>query len=217
MAPELMLLVGADVGGTFTDLVLTDTDRNSTLIHKVPSTPDDPSEAVLQGILEICAQAGCEAGEIDHIFHGTTVATNAALQYRGCVAGMITTRGFRDIIHIGRHQRPQHYSIQQEIPWQERPLVRRRHRKVVTERLAPPSGEVIAPLDASEVRQAARELAEDGVERRLRSASCSPTSIRYTSCAHGTSSERNAPRSSCPVRTKSHRSFGSSNVSRLQR
>lgn len=159
-----MLLIGADVGGTFTDIVLTDTDENKTLIHKVPSTSDDPSEGVLNGILEICANAGVTLATIDHIFHGTTVATNAALQYRGAKAGMITTRGFRDIIHIGRHQRPQHYSIQQEIPWQERPLVKRRHRKVVTERLAPPSGEIIRPLDENEVRQAARELADAGVE-----------------------------------------------------
>jgi N-methylhydantoinase A len=158
-----MLLIGADVGGTFTDLVLTDTDTNRTLIHKVPSTPDDSSLAVLQGVSEICRRAGVTLDAVDHIFHGTTVATNAALQYRGATAGMITTRGFRDIIHIGRHQRPQHYSIQQEIPWQERPLVRRRHRKVVTERIAPPKGELLIPLDEEEVRQAARELAESDV------------------------------------------------------
>lgn len=159
-----MLLIGADVGGTFTDIVLTDTDRNRTLIHKVPSTPDDPSAAVLKGVAEICTQTGCTLDAIDHIFHGTTVATNAALQYRGAKAGMITTRGFRDIIHIGRHQRPQHYSIQQEIPWQERPLVRRRHRKVVSERLSPPAGEVVIPLNENEVREAARELANAGVQ-----------------------------------------------------
>lgn len=158
-----MLLIGADVGGTFTDLVLTDTDTNRTLIHKVPSTPDDSSLAVLEGIPEICRRAGVALDAVDHIFHGTTVATNAALQYRGATAGMITTRGFRDIIHIGRHQRPQHYSIQQEIPWQERPLVRRRHRKVVTERIAPPKGEVLIALDEEEVRQSSRELADAGV------------------------------------------------------
>jgi len=146
-----MLLLGADVGGTFTDIVLTDTDRKQTWIHKVPSTPADPSDAVLRGINEICEQAACAVDSIDHIYHGTTVATNAALQYRGAKTGMITTRGFRDVIHIGRHQRPQHYSIQQEIPWQERPLVRRRHRKVVSERITPPTGDVIVPLNEEEV------------------------------------------------------------------
>jgi N-methylhydantoinase A/oxoprolinase/acetone carboxylase beta subunit len=60
---------------------------------------------------------------------------------------MITTKGYRDIIHIGRHQRPQNYSIMQDIPWQSRPFVRRRHRQAVTERLIPPLGEVLIPLD----------------------------------------------------------------------
>src|SRR5690606_8478241 len=78
--------------------------------------------------------------------------------------GMITTKGFRDVIHIGRHQRPQHYSIMQEIPWQDRPLVKRRHRKVVTERLVPPNGEVLVALDENEVRVAARELKDAGVQ-----------------------------------------------------
>jgi len=158
-----MLLIGVDVGGTFTDVVFTDTDTNHTLTHKVASTPDDPSRAVMKGVTEICASAGVRLSAVDHVFHGTTVATNAALQYRGARAGMITTRGFRDILHIGRHQRPQHYSIQQGIPWQDQPLVRRRYRKVVTERLAPPGGDVLVPLDEEDVRQAAIELREAGV------------------------------------------------------
>ncbi|MBS0416119.1 MAG: hydantoinase/oxoprolinase family protein [Proteobacteria bacterium] len=158
-----MLLIGVDVGGTFTDIVLADSDKNTTTVHKVASTPADPSEAVLRGVQEICERAGVGMASVDHIFHGTTVATNAALQYRGARAGMITTRGFRDIVQIGRHQRPQHYSIQQDIPWQNRPLVQRRYRKVATERLAPPNGAVIEPLNEEDVRQAARELAQDGV------------------------------------------------------
>jgi N-methylhydantoinase A len=158
-----MHLIGVDVGGTFTDIVLTDTGKNVTRTHKVSSTPEDPSRAFLKGVMEICQAAEVPLSAVDHIFHGTTVATNAALQYRGARAGMITTRGFRDIVHIGRHQRPQHYSIQQSIPWQDQPLVLRRHRKVVTERLAPPTGEVVTPLDEEEVRQAALELRDAGV------------------------------------------------------
>ena len=158
-----MLLIGVDVGGTFTDIVFTDTEANRTLTHKVASTPEDPSRAFMHGVSEICITAGVGLAAIDHIYHGTTVATNAALQYRGARAGMITTRGFRDIVHIGRHQRPLHYSIQQGIPWQDQPLVRRRHRKVVTERLAPPHGEVVMPLAEAEVERAARELKEAGV------------------------------------------------------
>lgn len=159
-----MLLIGVDVGGTFTDIVLTDTESNRTRTHKVPSTPADPSQAVMRGVGEICAADGIDVAGVGHIFHGTTVATNAALQHKGALAGMITTRGFRDVVHIGRHQRPHHYSIQQSIPWQERPLVRRRNRLVVTERLAPPRGEVVVPLEEHEVQLAAQALRRTGVQ-----------------------------------------------------
>ncbi|WBV43102.1 hydantoinase/oxoprolinase family protein [Pseudoroseomonas cervicalis] len=159
-----MKLIGVDVGGTFTDLVLADTDTGQSSIHKVSSTNADPSLGVTQGILELCARAGLAPGAIDQVLHGTTIATNAALEHRGALTGLITTRGYRDVLHIGRHQRPEHYSIQQQIPWQARPLVKRRHRHVVTERLAPPRGEVLVPLAEEEVREAARALKAAGVE-----------------------------------------------------
>lgn len=159
-----MKLIGVDVGGTFTDVVLADTDSQQTHIHKVPTTPQDPSTGVLQGIVEICAAHGMDRSQIAHVLHGTTIATNAVLEQKGAVAGMITSAGYRDIVHIGRHQRPQHYSIQQEVPWQDRILVKRRHRKTVRERRIPPSGAVLTPLDEAEVRQAARELRAAGVE-----------------------------------------------------
>jgi len=159
-----MKLVGVDVGGTFTDVMYSDSVARKVIIHKVPTTGDDPSRGVMTGILELCQRNDLDAAEIDYVFHGTTIATNAILEYRGAEAGMITTKGFRDVIHIGRHQRPQHYSIMQEIPWQDRPLVKRRHRKVVTERLVPPNGDVLVPLDEDEVRVAARELKAAGVQ-----------------------------------------------------
>ena len=159
-----MKLIGVDVGGTFTDLVYTDTDAGGIVIHKTPTTPDDPSRGVIEGALELCQRHDIDPGGLDHLLHGTTIATNAVLEYDGAVAGMVTTEGYRDIIHIGRHQRPQHYSIMQEIPWQDRPLVRRRHRHTVTERLAPPRGEELVPLDEDAVREAARRLKADGVQ-----------------------------------------------------
>jgi N-methylhydantoinase A/oxoprolinase/acetone carboxylase beta subunit len=159
-----MNLIGVDVGGTFTDLVLADTATGRTTVHKVSSTPSDPSVGVTQGVVELCARAGVPTGAVAQVLHGTTIATNAVLEHRGAVTGMITTRGFRDVLHIGRHQRPEHYSIQQQIPWQSRPLVKRRHRHVVTERLVPPRGEVLVPLDEAEVREAARALKAAGVE-----------------------------------------------------
>src|SRR5262247_2510977 len=159
-----MKLIKVDVGGTFTDIVCTDTETRHTIIHKSPTTPDDPSHGVITGVGELCERFGLARGEIDHVLHGTTIATNAVLEYNGAVTGMVTSEGYRDILHIGRHQRPQHYSIMQDIPWQDRPLVRRRHRKTVPERLIPPRGEVMIPLDEAAVRQAARELQAAGVQ-----------------------------------------------------
>lgn len=159
-----MKLIGVDVGGTFTDIVLTDTKTNSVGIHKVPSTPHDPSIAVMQGVLGICERDGVALDAIDVVFHGTTVATNAVLENKGCRTGLITTEGFRDVVYIGRHQRPHHYSIKQEIPWQDRPLVQRRHIKTVSERLVPPRGDVLTPLDEDGVRAAALALKADGVQ-----------------------------------------------------
>jgi N-methylhydantoinase A len=159
-----MRVVGVDIGGTFTDFMLYDTESGSVHVHKVPSTPAEPERAMVAGLAELCTSAGLAPADVTGVFHGTTVATNAVLEHKGARTGMITTRGFRDIVHIGRHQRPLHYSVMQDIPWQAHPFVRRRHRKVVTERIVPPAGEVLTPLDEDEVRAAARELREDGVE-----------------------------------------------------
>ena len=159
-----MRLIGVDVGGTFTDLVYFDTITEQVSIHKIPTTVDDPSRGVIDGVTTLCEQVGAEPSSVDYLFHGTTTATNALLEHDGAVTGMLTTRGFRDVLHIARHQRPQNYSIMQDIPWQDRALVRRRHRKVVTERLIPPTGEVLLPLDEDEVRRAVQELKADGVK-----------------------------------------------------
>jgi len=159
-----MILVGVDVGGTFTDCVLHDPATGRTVTHKVPTTPHDPSGGVIAGIARLCELAGVARSAVTDVRHGTTTATNAVLEHDGAVAGLITTEGYRDILHIGRHQRPQHYSIRQEIPWQNRPLVQRRHRIGVAERLTPPRGEVLVPLDEDAVRAAARRLADEGVE-----------------------------------------------------
>src|SRR5215471_11576153 len=154
-----MKLAGVDVGGTFTDVIVVDTDSKAVQIHKVPSTPDDLSEGLIEGLRLV------DSGSIDLDFlvHGTTIATNSLLQYDGAAVGMITTRGYRDILHIARHQRPLHYSIQMEVPWQDRALIRRRYRKVVTERLGS-QGEVITPLAEDEVADAAKDLKEAGVQ-----------------------------------------------------
>ncbi|MBT6273603.1 MAG: hydantoinase/oxoprolinase family protein [Chromatiales bacterium] len=159
-----MQLIGVDVGGTFTDLIYTDTESGRTEVHKVATTPDDPSLGIRDGVHALCDRFSIAPSSVEHLFHGTTIATNAILQHDGAVTGMVTTKNYRDILHIGRHQRPQHYSIRQDIPWQDRALVRRRYRLGVTERLVPPSGEVLVALDENEVRQAAQTLREAEVE-----------------------------------------------------
>ena len=159
-----MRVVGVDIGGTFTDFMLYDTESRGVHVHKVPSTPAEPERAMVAGLAELCSTAGLAPADVTGVYHGTTVATNAVLEHDGALAGMITTRGFRDIVHIGRHQRPLHYSVMQDIPWQAQPFVRRRHRKVVTERIVPPTGEILVPLDEDEVRAAARELRDEAVE-----------------------------------------------------
>ncbi len=159
-----MHLIGVDVGGTFTDLILAETGSGARRIHKVPTTPEDPGRAVVAGVTELCTRAGVDPADIAFLLHGTTTATNAVLENRGAKAGLITNEGFRDILHIGRHQRVLHYSIQQDLPWQARPPVPRRWRKVVAGRLVPPDGAELVPLDEAAVAHAARELAADGVE-----------------------------------------------------
>ena len=159
-----MKRIGVDVGGTFTDLTLVDEESGRITVDKVPSTPDDPARGVVDGIRDLCTKAGVELSEIDNLLHGTTVATNIALTHSGAEVGMITTEGMRDILHIARHKKPLNFSLQQELPWQSRPLVKRRNRLTVAERVTVPDGDVLTPLDDDEVRERVRMLKESGVE-----------------------------------------------------
>lgn len=158
-----MIVVGVDVGGTFTDLILADLASGAVKIHKVSSTNANPAEAVVTGIREICELSDVSPAEIGSVFHGTTVATNAMLENKGARTGLITNSGFRDVLHIGRHQRPNHYSIMQDLPWQHRPMIQRRHRMTVDCRMDA-SGKELTALDEDGVRNAARQLGKDNVE-----------------------------------------------------
>jgi N-methylhydantoinase A len=158
-----MAKIGVDVGGTFTDLVL-EVAPETIFVHKVPSTPHDQSVGVMKGILEICEIGGISPADVRQVVHGTTVATNITVEHNGAAMGMITTRGFRDILHIGRHKRPYNFSLQFDVPWQSTPMVRRRNRIPVTERILPPDGRVGEPLDEDEVRSACRLFKERGIE-----------------------------------------------------
>ena len=165
----------------------------------------------MAGLRELCELAGVELDALDQLLHGTTVATNIVLERNGSQTGMITTRGFRDLIYIGRHRRPKTFSIYQDLPWREPTLVERRLRLPVTERMVPP-GEVHTPLDEDEVREAVRKLREEKVDA-VASASCSRSSTRSTSAGWGRSCggvPRGPPRRS---RTRSRRSTASTSAS----
>jgi len=152
--------IGVDVGGTFTDFTLLDEARDAVVFHKTPSTPHDPSEAIERGTRELLAREGLDAAQVAHFGHGTTVATNLVIERRGVRTGLITTRGFRDVLEIGRQTRPHLYDYTVAKP---PPLARRAHRLEVTERVDA-EGNIVVPLDEAEVEAAALRLKEFGVE-----------------------------------------------------
>jgi N-methylhydantoinase A len=141
--------LGVDVGGTFTDLVSVAED-GVLRFAKVPSVPADPSTAVMEAV----AEAALRGEEVVRFAHGTTVATNALLERRGAVTALVTTRGFRDVIAIGRQDRPGLYDLTRDRP---APLVPRAARFTVTERCG--RAGVLIPLDDAEVHALARLLA----------------------------------------------------------
>ena len=144
--------VGIDVGGTFTDIAVVEDGRVSTA--KVSSTPSDQSEGVLRAL----GRAGVPAETVSFLAHGTTVATNALLERRGARTALITTHGFRDVIEIGRQNRPSLYDLSMDRP---SPLVPRERRITVGERMGP-SGPLRA-LDAPVVEAAVGEVEDAGV------------------------------------------------------
>ena len=158
-----MYSVGIDVGGTHTDLVILDQRSGRLHVNKAPTSVDDPSRGAIQALMALCAQADILPQSINHFMHGTTVATNIALEHNGARTGLITTEGFRDILHIARHKRPQTFSLQLDLPWQRNPLIPRRWRMTVPERIIPP-GEVLQPLDEDAVRTAVKHLLSERVE-----------------------------------------------------
>src|SRR5699024_5944874 len=161
---NIMKRIGVDVGGTFTGLYYVDDQTHEGAVEKVPSTPEDPSLAVIDELKRLSKKANIKLSEVDQVVHGTTVATNTALTHRGAEVGMITTEGFRDILHIARHKKPYNFSLQQDLPWQTQPLVKRRHRLTINERITAPHGDVLRGLDEDEVRARVRELKAAGVE-----------------------------------------------------
>lgn len=153
----MSLLVGADTGGTFTDLIAVDSSRGQLVRYKLASTPQDPARAVLEGLARLQEAAGTQATSLAH---GTTVATNAVLTGSFARTALITTAGFRDICELARQRRPHLYDPDALKPSQISP---RNLRFEVSERMTP-SGEVIHPLDPAEVRELGRRLRQLDVE-----------------------------------------------------
>ncbi len=155
--------VAIDTGGTFTDLVLFETETGRMVFHKIASTPDDPGRSLVRGIQEVVEQARVGDGstvEIELLVHGTTVATNTVLQRRGARAAMITTAGFRDVLHIQRQDRPHMYDLRSR---RAEPLVPRSRRFELRERILY-DGTVEIPLDTGQLHEVIAELKRQNVE-----------------------------------------------------
>lgn len=152
--------IGVDSGGTFTDVCLFEDETGALDIWKVPSTPDDPSRGIAGGVEEGLAQVGGTAAEVGFLGHGTTVATNALIEHKGVLTGLIVTDGFRDLLEIGRQKRPSLYDLHADKP---EILVTRDLRFEVPERLRA-DGSIETPLDIEAVRIAARQLKAAGVK-----------------------------------------------------
>jgi N-methylhydantoinase A len=142
-------MVGVDVGGTFTDFFAFDDTSDRIVLHKVPSTPERPAEAVIAGLGELARRHGIDLTAVTRLSHGTTVATNALIERRGGKVALVVTEGFRDLIEIGRQIRPHVFSLQEDYP---PPLVPRELRFEAAERITA-NGEAIRDLSPDALPQ----------------------------------------------------------------
>ncbi len=152
--------VGADIGGTFTDLIIVNTETGEFTIGKTLTTPHDPSLAVEKVLLETLAASGVESAEIQRLIHGTTLVTNALIERKGVPTALLTTQGFRDSVEIGRETRYDLYDLMLDQP---KPLVPRYLRFDVPQRTLADGSELV-PLDTDYVERLAAELVEAGIE-----------------------------------------------------
>lgn len=152
--------LGCDIGGTFTDFVLLNDQTGEIRTGKCLTTPGDPSDAVEEGIRELEKTAPDFVARLDELIHGTTLVINSIIERKGARTGLITTRGFRDILEIGREMRYAPYDVFAEFPL---PLIPRRYRLEVNERIRS-DGSILTALDQEEARQTVRTLVKMGVE-----------------------------------------------------
>ena len=156
-------LVGVDIGGTFTDLIAVNPETEATRITKVPSTPQDPSLAVINGIVELSRQeSGLDPRQITFLAHGTTVATNAVVEGKGARAGLLITGGTRAVYEARFSEHPQYPEVFDIRAPRSSILVPQKLTEEVVERLAF-DGSVLTPLDEESVRRGVRSLSAKGV------------------------------------------------------
>src|SRR4051812_2166735 len=154
--------LGVDVGGTFTDLFLVDDGDHRQWRVKTPSTPSDPSQGVLSGVARICEQAGIAPGDLGNVVHGTTVATNAVLESKGARVGLITTRGFGQILHLARSQTPGPLAGWIIMIKPDPPASLADTREAVERMDA--RGNTLVPVDGEQVSSIVKDLVDSGVE-----------------------------------------------------
>lgn len=151
------VLLGVDIGGTFTDFTMVDS--NGTLhVDKILTSTDGAERSVLQGVDGLCSDGA--SGSRDTVIHATTLVTNTIIERKGALTGLLTTSGFRDLLEIQREVRYDLYDLFIQMP---QPIVPRRLRIGVTERVQA-DGRIRVPLNEDEVREAARQFREAGVE-----------------------------------------------------
>lgn len=158
--PERVYRLGCDIGGTFTDFVLLNDQTGEIKINKCLTTPSDPSDAVEQGMKELEQNTPGFIGKLDELIHGTTLVINSIIERKGAKTGLITTKGFRDVLEIGREIRYAPYDTFAQFP---KPLIPRRFRLEVDERIRS-DGTVLKALDLVEVKEVVRELLQMGAE-----------------------------------------------------
>ncbi|MEM7021247.1 MAG: hydantoinase/oxoprolinase family protein [Pseudomonadota bacterium] len=155
----MRLWVGVDIGGTFTDIVLADA-HGRTHTKKVSSSVDDYARAIAEGLAALFDEQGVVASEIEEVRHGTTVASNAILEHKGARTGLITTKGFRDVLEIRNLRMPRLY----DVGWTKPPPLVARYLRIPVDERIDAAGQIIHALDPADAERAVRKLLDQDVE-----------------------------------------------------
>ena len=204
-------LIGVDIGGTCTDVAMIDSRTKQQFFFKTETLPQDVEQGVVNGVAEILKQQNRRPEECAGFIHGTTLALNAVLTRNGAKVGLIVTRGFGDILEVGRLQMPDPFNFYTQKP---RPLVRKNFVREVNERILG-NGRVDTPLDVADLEKAVDELIKRAPSS-LRSLSSMGSGTRYTKKKRRALSVNGIRPFHCRFRAKSGRRFANSSGQWLQ-